>query len=62
MTNALDDLNAQIVRAENRAVGLSMTGGWTAEEDEALAALYERRRALFDERAAERAARRDADR
>lgn len=60
--SALDDLNAQIARAENRAVGLAMTGGWTAEEDAALAALYERRRALFDERAAERAARRDADR
>lgn len=60
--SALDDLNAQIARAENRAVGLAMTGGWTPEEAAALAALYERRRALFDERAAERAARRDADR
>lgn len=60
--SALDDLNAQIARAENRAVGLAMTGGWTPEEDAALSALYERRRALFDERAAERAARRDADR
>lgn len=54
MTNALDDLNARIARAENRAVGLAMTGGWTADEDAALAALYDERRRLFEKRRDER--------
>ncbi len=50
MTNELDALNARILRAERIAIGESMCGQWTKADDEALAALYDERRRLYEQR------------
>lgn len=55
-------LNAEILRAEKRAMLLSLAGRWTASEEANLTALYERRRVWLDARGTERLARRLDDR
>ncbi|MEP6477918.1 MAG: hypothetical protein ABJB03_00880 [Rhodoglobus sp.] len=45
----LDDLNARIERAERAAMGKAMSGQWTKADDEALAALYDERRRVYEE-------------
>lgn len=50
MTKELDDLDARILRAERIAIGRAMCGQWTKADDEALAALYDERRRLYEQR------------
>lgn len=52
-------LNAEIEKAEKRAMVLSMTGRFTAAEGDALDALYQRRHAWRNERDIERRTRRN---
>lgn len=41
-------LNDEISQFERVAIGLAMTGRWTAEHDERLSALYEARRIAYE--------------
>lgn len=41
------ELNIEIERFERAAIGMAMSGQWTAESDAKLAAMYEARRALL---------------
>lgn len=46
----LQRLDDEIAAFEKRAIGLAMTGRWTAEHDTQLGALYAERRGLHDEK------------
>lgn len=43
-------LDDEIAVLEKRAIGLAMTGRWTAKHDAQLGALYAERRGLYDEK------------
>lgn len=50
MTNELVALNARIESAERIAIGKAMCGQFSKADDQALAALYDERYRLYDER------------